>query len=70
MRMKDLDVLQFAEGPSSSGITIRGASAPSSNGGYLRSQSLDIPRAEPGSATARRLNLLRCSIKQGKMLQQ
>ncbi|CAL8468910.1 g8451 [Coccomyxa elongata] len=50
---------QFLEGPSSSGVPARGASAPSGNGGYLRSQSLDIPRAEPGSATARRLNLLR-----------
>jgi hypothetical protein len=43
-------------------IPIAGASAgsaPAPDRGYFRSQSLDIPRLEPGSVIARRLALLR-----------
>lgn len=53
----DMDQLSPVSGPSR-GVAIRGA--PPVPGGQFRSQSLDIPRMEPGSAAARRLTLLRC----------
>ena len=53
------------------GHPVNGGSSSSSaapSRGYLRSQSLDIPRLEPGNIIARRLALMRCAHPQTLIL--